>query len=89
MVAFGVFMRVDKLNDIERDFGEQPIAKIMVEYGLKPNDLVRNSTGQISHKMVARAAKGKRLTPHVQLKILNALNKATEKNYSLKDLFNY
>jgi hypothetical protein len=82
-------MRVDKLNDIERDFGEQPIAKIMVEYGLKPNDLVRNSTGQISHKMVARAAKGRRLTPHVQLKILNALNKATEKNYSLKDLFNY
>jgi len=82
-------MRVDKLNDIERDLGEQPIAKIMVEYGLKPNDLVRNSTGQISHKMVARAAKGRRLTPHVQLKILNALNKATEKNYSLKDLFNY
>ena len=82
-------MRVDELNDIERDFGEQPIAKIMVEYGLKPNDLVRNSTGQISHKMVARAAKGRRLTPHVQLKILNALNKATEKNYSLKDLFNY
>jgi len=61
----------------------------MVEYGLKPNDLVRNSTGQISHKMVARAAKGRRLTPHVQFKILNALNKATEKNYSLKDLFNY
>ena len=82
-------MRVDKFNDIERDFGEQPIAKIMVEYGLKPNDLVRNSTGQISHKMVARAAKGRRLTPHVQLKILNALNKTTEKNYSLKDLFNY
>jgi hypothetical protein len=82
-------MRVNKLNDIERDFGEQPIAKIMVEYGLKPNDLVRNSTRQISHKMVARAAKGRRLTPHVQLKILNALNKATEKNYSLKDLFNY
>jgi len=82
-------MRVDKLNDIERDFGEQPIAKIMVEYGLKPNDLVRNSTGQISHKMVVRVAKGMRLTPHVQLKILNALNKATEKNYLLKDLFNY
>ena len=82
-------MKVDKLNDIERDFGEQPIAKIMVEYGLKPNDLVRNSIGQISHKMVARAANGRRLTPHVQLKILNALNKATEKNYSLKDLFNY
>lgn len=82
-------MRVDKLNDVENDLGEQPIAKIMVEYGLKPNDLVRNSTEQITHKMVARAVKGKRLTPHVQLKIFNALNKATEKNYSLKDLFNY
>jgi len=89
MVASGVFMRVDKLNDIERDFGEQPIAKIMIEYGLKPNDLVRNSTGQISHKMVARAAKGRRLTPHVQLKILNALNKATGENYSIKDILNY
>ena len=88
-MASRVFMRVDTLNNIERDFGEQPIAKIMVKYGLKPNDLVRNSTEQISHKMVARAAKGKRLTPHVQLKILNALNKATKKNYLLKDLFNY
>lgn len=82
-------MRVGKLNDIERDFGEQPIAKIMAGYGLKPNDLVRNSTGQISHKMIARAAKGRRLTSHAQSKILNALNKTTEKNYSLKNLFNY
>jgi hypothetical protein len=82
-------MKVGKFNDIERDFGEQPIAKIMAEYGLKPNGIVRNSTEQISHKMVARAARGRRLTPRAQLKVLNALNKATEKNYSLKDLFNY
>ncbi|TAN60583.1 hypothetical protein EPN16_05040 [bacterium] len=82
-------MGIGKFNDIERDLGEQPIAKIMAGYGLKPNVLVKNSTEQISHKMVARAAKGRRLTPRAQLKILNALNKATEKNYSLNDLFNY
>jgi len=29
------------------------------------------------------------LTPRVKVKVLNALNKATEKNYSIKQLFNY
>jgi len=75
--------------DIERDLGQQPIAKIMLELGLKPNDLVSNSTEQISHKMVSRAVKGRRLTAHIQIKILNALNNAAKKNYTLKDLFNY
>lgn len=69
--------------------GEQPIAKIMSEFDLKPNDLVSNSTEQISHKMVSRAVKGRRLTLHVQVKILHALNSATKRNYILKDLFNY
>jgi len=73
----------------ERDLGEQPIARLMRELGLKPNDLVSNSTEQITHKMVSRAVKGRRLNPHVQRKILNALNKAAEKNYVLADLFNY
>jgi hypothetical protein len=39
--------------------------------------------------MVARAAKGRRLTPHVQAKILNAMNRAAKEHYSIKDLFNY
>lgn len=76
-------------DDIERDLGEQPIAKIMALCGLKAHDLVACSTEQITHKMVARALKGRRLTPPVQCKILNALNRASKKNYSLKDLFNY
>lgn len=74
---------------MKRDLGEQPIAKIMTLYGLKANDLVANSTEQITHKMVGRAAKGRRLTPNVQLKILNAFNKATGKKHRLEDLFNY
>jgi len=76
-------------SNIERDLGEQPIAKIIAELGLKSHDLVSNSTEQITHKMVTRAAKGRRLNLKIQYRLLNALNKATGKQYSLKDLFNY
>jgi hypothetical protein len=69
--------------------GEQPIARIMAERGLRPHDLVAASTQQITHKMVARACKGRRLTPNVQAKILNALNAATGKHYEQGELFDY
>ncbi|MFH1622056.1 MAG: hypothetical protein ABIA97_02905 [Candidatus Omnitrophota bacterium] len=75
--------------DLNKDLGQQPIAQIMAERDLKPYDLVAVSGEQITHKMVARAAKGKRLTAHVQSKILRAINKATGNNYSIGDLFNY
>lgn len=73
----------------ELDLGEQPIANIMADLGLKPTDLVSHSTEQVTHKMVSRAAKGRRLTPRVQQKILNALNAVAMKDYKLQDLFNY
>ena len=76
-------------TDIDRDLGEQFIAKIMALHGLGVHDLVANSTRQITHKMVARAVKGRRLTPNVKRKILSALNKAAGKEYQLKDAFNY
>ena len=76
-------------TDIDRDLGEQPIAKIMALHRLSAHDLVANSTRQITHKMVARAVKGRRLTPNVKFKILSALNKAAGKEYQLKDIFNY
>jgi hypothetical protein len=76
-------------DGIERDLGPQPIAAILAKYNLKPHDLVAASTQQLTHKMVSRAAKGRRLTINAQTKVLNALNAATSKNYSLKDLFNY
>jgi len=76
-------------DDTNNDLGPQPIAAIMVELGLKPNDLVSNSTEQLTHKMISRAAKGRRLTPNIKNKILRALNKATGTEYTLKDIFNY
>ncbi len=74
---------------IERNRGAQPIAKLMDDLGLKAHDLVTASTEQITHKMVARARKGRWLTPPVRQKILNALNRASGKTYELSDLFNY
>ena len=74
---------------VRRELGEQPIADIMVLHGLKPHDIVAVSTEQITHKMISKAVKGRRLTPNVQRKILGAVNKAAKKNYALKDLFSY
>lgn len=76
-------------GDITRELGEQPIAKLMALHGLNAHDLVASSTEQITHKMIGRAVKGRRLTPNVRSKILNSINNATGKHYRLKDLFNY
>ncbi len=75
--------------EIERNLGEQPVARIMREHNLKPHDLVANSPVEMTHKMVSRACKGRRLTLNTQTKVLAALNRATGRNYLLGDLFNY
>ena len=76
-------------SDIERNLGEQPVARIMREHNLKPHDLVASASAEMTHKMVARACKGRRLTLNTQSKVLAALNRVTGRNYSLRDLFNY
>ncbi|MCZ6671789.1 MAG: hypothetical protein O7C75_02505 [Verrucomicrobia bacterium] len=74
---------------IERNLGEQPIANILLEHNLKTHDLVALSDEGITHKMVTKANKGRRLSKNIQRKILLAVNRATEKTYLKKDLFNY
>jgi len=66
-----------------------PVARILVENKLTNSDLISASTESITYKMLARACKGRRLTPHVQVKICNALNRAWGKTYTVRDLFNY
>ena len=73
----------------ERNIGPQPIERIMAELKLKTHDLVAVSTEQLTHKMVSRACKGRRLGPTVKNKVLNALNIASGKNFTVHDLFNY
>ncbi|MHC4551890.1 MAG: hypothetical protein ACYSUT_03865 [Planctomycetota bacterium] len=73
----------------ERDLGPQPIEGILEKHNLNHHDVVAASTEQITHKMVNRACKGRKLSRKVQLKIRNAVNAATEEDYTLKDLFTY
>lgn len=74
---------------IERNLGEQPLAAILTQRSLSSNDLVRASKAQLTHKTVARAVKGRRLTANAMKKVLAALNAAASANYTTKDLFNY
>ncbi len=75
--------------EIDRNLGEQPIARIMADHDLRARDLVAISTQQLTHKMVSRACKGRRLTPNVQAKVRDALNKSTGKEFSMRELFAY
>lgn len=77
------------MQSVDRDLGEQPIRKLMADRGLKSQDLVDASDEQITYKMVARACKGRRLTPNVQNKILRAYNRSAQTTAVLSDLFLY
>ena len=73
----------------QHNLGPQPIVELLEKHNLSHHDLVAASTEQITHKMVNRACKGRKLSRRVQLKIRNALNAATEHSYKLSDLFTY
>ena len=76
-------------QDIERNLGPQPIAQLLETLTISSHELVEASTEHITHKMVSRACKGRRLTRNVQHKLLRALNTKAEATYALSDLFNY
>ena len=69
--------------------GEQPVAAILAEHGLKANDLVKASATPMTHKMVRRACKGRKLTGNTMRIVRDALNAALSSNYTLSALFNY
>ena len=71
------------------DFGPQPLDLLLTQLDLKPKDLVDSSETQLSFKVIQKGRKGRRLTPNSKNKILIALNTATNKEFTLKDLFNY
>ncbi len=73
----------------EREMGPQPVAVLMEKHKLKPHNLVAASKLQLTHKMVSRACKGRKLSRRVQFKVLYALNEATGQEYKLRDLFTY
>ena len=76
-------------DSIERTMGPQPIADLMEQLQLKPHDLVAASKEQLTHKMVARAMKGRRLTINTRGIVQRAMNQATGKIWPQAQLFNY
>ena len=76
-------------DELERNLGTQPIAGILERHGLSAHDLVTASEVPMTHKMVARAVKGRRLTRNTQTIVCNALNRAAGASYIPTDLFNY
>jgi hypothetical protein len=73
--------------------GLQPLDTLMESRALKNHDLVAASTAHLTHKEVAKARKGRRLTSHTQRRILEALNACLRvKEFppaTLAEVFNY
>ena len=72
-----------------RDLGPQPIGELLQRHGLKPHDLVAASSEQLTHKMVARAVKGRRLSANAMGKVVRALNRRAGSAYEPAELFTY
>ena len=79
------------MSDIEMDVGVQPLDAIMTEKGIKNHDLVNAAPpGFITHKQIQKGRKGRRLSMHMQDKVLDALNAfVAPESYGFKDIFNY
>lgn len=72
-----------------REYGPQPIAEVLAQLKLTSHDLVVASSEQLTHKMVARAIRGRRLTSNTKGIVQRALNKASKGSYTFAQLFNY
>lgn len=79
------------MSEESREFGPQPLDAVLAELGLTNHDLVNASTEHLTHKMVAKARRGRRVTNNVKGKIANALNASAPggRAFRLAELFNY
>ena len=86
-------------STLEINLGVQPLDKFMEELSLLNHDLVAayqiGAEAQLSHKVVKKARTGRRISPKLQAKIVEAFNFAAitkiEEYRPVKkeDLFNY
>ncbi len=75
---------------MENEAIQQPLDLLLTRLGLTNADLVNASTEQLTFKMVNKGRKGRRLSPNVQEKILNALLAAKpDLKVRRRDLFRY
>ena len=55
--------------------GVQPLDQLIVDAGLRNNDLVKISDNGLTHKQVSKARRGRKITRRMQLKVLSAWNR--------------
>ena len=79
--------KLPEANPLEH--GPQPIATLLERLHLTNHQIVAVSTEQVTHKMMAKACRGRFLSSKVRQKILRAVNAASGGSYNLGDLFNY
>jgi hypothetical protein len=75
----------------EMNCGPQPLDQVMDGLGLANHALVERSDAHLTHKVVQKARRGRRLTPNSIGKIVAALNAAAprEPAWTAAELFNY
>ena len=75
----------------EMECGVQPLDALLDELGLNNHAVVAASCEHLTHKVVQKGRKGRRLTRHSALKILRAVEQAapTAPPRTIRDLFNY
>jgi hypothetical protein len=71
------------------EFGPQPIGEVMRMHGVTPAQVVAATDEQLTFKVVSKACKGRRLTPHMQDKLTRALNAVLSASYASGELFTY
>lgn len=73
------------------ELGVQPLDALMEEHGLNNHRLVAASGEHLTHKVVGKARRGRRLTVRGQKKVLDAFNRCVVMGepLTLTDLFNY
>lgn len=69
--------------------GVQPLDALMREQGLDNHAVVRLAAGSLTHKMVQKGRTGRRLTAHIQRRILEVLRQATGRALEWDEVFNY
>ena len=86
-----------KENTQERNLGIQPLDAFLTAHELHNHDVVAACPAPLTHKAVARARKGRVLTPQTQRRVLEAVNLClAQRNpeeappvMTLDQLFNY
>jgi hypothetical protein len=59
-----------------REMGIQPLDTLLTEFGMSNHDVVAACAGQLAHKTVMSARRGRMITRRMQFKIMDAFNAA-------------